>query len=167
MREQITSRSRRADRGGAIRRSRFGLLGLGLGVFALAGVAGCGGDDTTTDDLGTIVGDGSVDTEELEGLAGDALELGARNAAARLAPPHFADAGHPVTGGLSCSADAASDLMSVDVMCVGVTEDGGQAEMSGTMSEIPQELEAVGQIGGRFTGAVDGMQVFQTERLGS
>lgn len=144
-------------------RTRLKKFIVGCGAVALAvGGTACGGDDDiTTDDVQPIITDAAADAE---GVAVEALELAARNAAEQLAPQHFADAGHPISGQLSCSAEAAGSLDSVDVDCTGSTEAGGQAELTGTMDQLPDE--AVVAIDGQFTGTVDGEQVFETDRLG-
>ncbi len=142
-------------------RLKQAVVGLGAVALAVGGTA-CVGDDTTTDDAETVITDAAADAED---VAENAVELAARNAAAQLSTQHFADAGHPITGQLSCTADAAGSLDSVDVECTGTTEAGGQAELTGTMDQLPDE--AVVAIDGQFTGSVDGEQVFETNRLGA
>jgi hypothetical protein len=138
------------------------IVGLGAVALAVGGTACGGDDDVTTDDVETAITDAAADAED---VAEDALELAAQTAAAQLAAQNFAAAGHPISGQLSCTADAAGSLQSVDVNCTGTTEAGGQAELTGTMDQLPDE--AVVAIDGQFTGTVDGEQVFETNRLGA
>jgi hypothetical protein len=140
--------------------TRFKSLIAGCGALAMAiGGTACTGDDDA--DLETIVTDAAADAED---LAVEALEVAASNAAVQLAPRHFADAGHPISGDLSCSANAAGTLESVDIDCTGTTEAGDQARLTGTMDQLPDEV--ILAIDGQFTGTVDGQQVFETNRLG-
>lgn len=150
------------------------LLGATAMVVALGA---CGGDDDVTDDDVDDAVEGAVEdieegVEDVTGAIGDAIEevgedtveLAARNLASTHAADEFADAGYPIDGGLSCTADATDDLTAVDLECTGATEDGGVASMTGTTTELPGE--SLTELEGDFVGFVDTEEVFRTDALG-
>lgn len=151
--------------------------GAAVGALALvATLAACDGDDDVTDDVDDAIDDAVTDIEEgvddVSGAVGDAIdevgedtvELAARNLASTHGADEFADAGHPIDGGLTCEADATDDLTAVELECAGVTEDGGVASMTGTTTELPGE--SITELEGDFVGFVDTEEIFRTDALG-
>lgn len=144
-----------------------------------ASVSACGGDDATDDAIDDAEGaiDDAADevmdaAEDVTGAVADAIdevgedavEVAARNLASRNAAEEFDDAGYPIDGALSCTADATDDLTAVELDCSGVTEDGGVASMTGTTTELPGA--SVTELEGNFVGFVDNEEVFTTDALG-
>ncbi|HXH58021.1 hypothetical protein [Iamia sp.] len=150
------------------------LLALSLAVgLALSGAA-CGDDDDdageTADSVVDEVEEGAEDAgSEVEEGAEDATtaaaETAARNIASEQGEDEFSSAGEEIDGDLSCEAEAADGADTVDVTCTGTTEDGGEAELIGTTSELPGASAT--ELEGDFTGTVDGDEVFATDRLGA
>lgn len=144
-------------------------------LAAVTLVAGaCADDDVddVTDDVDGALEDIEEGVEDVTGEVADAIEevgedtveLAARNLASTHAADEFADAGHPIDGGLTCTADATDDLTAVDIECTGATEDGGVASMTGTTTELPGE--SVTELEGDFVGFVDTEEIFRTDALG-
>lgn len=137
-------------------------------------------DDATDaiddDDLGADIDDAIDDVEAavedatgavadaIEELGEDTVELAARNLASTNAEEEFSDAGYPIDGGLTCTADATDDLTAVELDCTGTTADGAAASMIGTTTELPGG--SVTELEGEFVGFVDDAEVFRTDALG-
>lgn len=121
--------------------------------------------DTAVDDVEDAVDDaaGAV-ADAIDEVGEDAVELAARNLATVNAAEEFADAGYPIEGELSCTADATDDLTAVELDCSGETEDGGVASVTGSTTELPGE--SVTELEGDFVGFVDSEEVFRTDALG-
>lgn len=142
-------------------------VALAIGWLATAGsvllAAGCSDDtaDSIEDDVETVVTEAA---DAVDDLSEDAVELATRNFVSEQAEEEFDDAGHPIDGELTCTADAASDLTAVEVACSGTTVDGASAELLGTTSELPGV--SITELEGDFVGTVDGDEVLQTDRLG-
>ena len=92
--------------------------------------------------------------------------MAVRNFARVQAEEQFNAAGHEIDDdGLTCTAaigEGGRD--SVDVTCTGTTVDGGEAELTGTTSELPGA--SITELKGSFTATVDGEEVFETDQLG-
>lgn len=148
---------------------------VGAGAIALtitATMTACAGDDDVPEDAEQAVDDLEGDLEDaaadvtdaVEEASEDAVELAVRNLASLHGEDEFEDAGYPVDGGLTCSADATADLTAVEVSCTGATEDGRALSMTGTTAEFPGE--SVTELEGDFVGLVDDEEVFRTDALG-
>lgn len=150
----------------------------------------CGGDDSADDiddDIEDATDDAADDIDEaaddvvddveagiddatgaiadaIDEVGEDAVELTARNLASANAAEEFADAGYPIEGELSCTADASDDLTAVEIECAGETEDGGVASMTGSTTELPGE--SVTELEGDFVGFVDNEEIFRTDAIG-
>jgi len=137
--------------------------------FALALVlsgAACGDDaEETVDDI-QEEGEDAVSTasSEAEEATDSAVETTARNIASEQGAEQFAEADQTIDGDLECEADASGGTDSVEITCTGTTEDGGEAEMTGTTSELPGASAT--ELEGDFTGTVDGEEAFTADRLG-
>lgn len=133
-----------------------------LAVSSLA-AASCSSDSqdsirTDVESAVTQVGDAIDDATD------DATETLARNIATQQGEEQFKNAGHELDGPLTCEATIADGVASVDISCTGTTQDGGAATLTGTTNELPGA--SVVTLDGQFSGAVDGAEVFSTERLG-
>lgn len=95
----------------------------------------------------------------------NAAETLARNVATRQGDQQFKNAGQELAGPLSCEAKIQDGVSKVVINCTGKTKAGGAAVLTGTTSEIPGA--SVVALNGEFIGAVDGKQVFTTQRLGN
>ena len=135
--------------------NRRRLLSVSFAVAALS-LAGCSSEarDAIEDDTRSAVSD----------AARDAAEVTARNLATNQGGEAFADAGHPISGELSCQAVVEGALSEVAVTCTGMTAAGGAAVLSGRTSELPGR--SVVELNGSFVGTVDGAEVFSTDQLG-
>lgn len=138
------------------------LAAAGAVVLAL-GFSACSDDtiESIEDDVQSAVTD-AVDA--VEEVSGDAIETATRLFVTEQAEDEFDAVGHPIEGDLTCTADASEDLTSVEIACSGTTVDGGNAELTGTTSEIPGV--AITEIEGEFVGTVDGEEVLNTDVLG-
>lgn len=138
------------------------LLGLALLAVPLAMVA-CSDDsrDAIEDDSRTAVSE--VD-EVLDDAGQEAVEFAARNLATEQGEEQFNDAGHPIDGKLTCTAELLADADSIVIDCTGTTEAGGVATLIGTTSEIP--AGSLVSLEGEFVGLVDAAEVFTTTSLG-
>jgi hypothetical protein len=96
--------------------------------------------------------------------ARNAVELAARNFASAQGAEAFDAAGYPIDGDLSCTAEVEDGLTEITISCTGTTDDGGEAELSGSTSELPGA--SITELEGTFTGTVEGDEVFSTENLG-
>ncbi len=142
--------------------------------LAVAAFASCSDEDresilTQVDDAADEVEDAGRSAVTEVGEAADdvgrnAAELAARNLAARQGKEEFANADRPLDGRLRCEATASDELDAVEISCTGTTEDGEDATMEGTTSELPGA--SVTELEGTFTGTVAGEQVFEVETLG-
>lgn len=152
-------------------RRRRSASALGAGLALVLSVAACDADDTS-DDVDEVVDDVEERADEISGdvaeaieeVGEDAVELAVRNLARMQAQDEFADAGHPIDGELSCTADASEALDAVEIGCVGETEAGQSASMTGTTTELPGE--SLTELEGEFVGLVDDQEVFRTDALG-
>lgn len=146
-----------------------------LGLTAALGVSACSDDDrdAVSDALNTIVDEaeeaGRTAISEVgdaaQDVTNDAAEAAVRNLATQQGEEQFADAGHPLDGdGLTCEASVDTDASNVSVSCTGTTEDGGIAELTGATDELPGV--SITELGGSFTGTVDGAEVFDVDALG-
>lgn len=133
-------------------------------VLAIS-VGGAACSDDTSDSVEEDVRSAITDAVDVaDEVSEDAVEAAARVFASEQGAQAFDEAGHGLDGDLTCTADASDDLTAVDIDCTGTTQDGGQAELTGTTSELPGL--SVTELDGDFVGTVDGTEVFQTERLG-
>lgn len=96
--------------------------------------------------------------------ANNAAEVLARNIATQQGEEQFKNAGQTLSGPLTCAATIADGVASIDISCTGTTQSGGAATLTGTTNEIPGA--SVVSLDGQFSGAVDGTEVFSTQRLG-
>ena len=94
----------------------------------------------------------------------DAAETIARTLATEQGEEQFQNAGHPIEGKLTCTAETSDDLDAIDIDCTGTTEEGGAVLLTGRTSELPGA--SVVTLDGQFVGTVDGAEVFTTTRLG-
>lgn len=145
---------------------------LAAAVLLLGGAAACSDDDGDDQSAGETV-DSLVDEGEeaastassaIDEGATDAAETAARNLAAEHGEDAFEEAGHPLEDGLECEATATDGNDAIDVSCTGTTEDGAEAELTGTTSELPGASAT--ELEGDFTGTVDGDEAFTTTALG-
>jgi hypothetical protein len=150
--------------------------------LAVVGVVACGDDDDAESleaDVRADITEASEVLEEraseiseaaedvrstVEDIAAEAVELAVRNVAARAGEAEFESAGHPLAGGLDCTASATDGMAAVDIDCTGTTAAGETATLTGTVDAPPGE--SVVELNGSFTGTVDGAEVFTTNRLG-
>jgi hypothetical protein len=102
--------------------------------------------------------------DAIDEAAKDAGEALARNIATQQGEEQFKNAGHELSGPLTCEATVQDGVAKIDISCTGATKDGGAAALTGTTNEIPGA--SVVTLDGDFTGTVDGAEVFTTERLG-
>ena len=125
--------------------------------------AACSSDsrDELEEDARTAISDAS---DAIDEAVRDAAEAAARTIATEQGEEQFRDAGHPIEGKLTCEAEAADGVDSIEISCTGTTEAGGDAVLTGTTSELPGA--SVVTLDGDFTGTVDGEEVFTTTRLG-
>lgn len=146
-------------------------------VLALTGAA-CSDDDGNDQDAGdtaeSVVDEAQEGAEDAASTASsvaeeagtDAAEAAARTIAAEQGEEEFADNDAELEGDLSCEATATGDDTSaIDITCTGTTQDGGEAELTGTTSETPGASAT--ELEGDFTGTVDGTEVFTTDTLGN
>jgi hypothetical protein len=98
------------------------------------------------------------------GAANDAAEALARNIATQQGEEQLKNAGQTLDGPLTCEATVDDGVTKVDISCTGKTSTGGAATLTGSTNEVPGA--SVIELDGQFTGAVDGTEVFTTERLG-
>lgn len=129
------------------------------GALALATITACG--DDVEDDIETVI---TEVTDAIDDAAREATELAARNFATLQAEQEFEKVGHPITGDLSCDADATDGLASIEITCAGETEAGGAARMRGTTDEFPGA--SFNELQGEFVGVVDDTEVFRVVTLG-
>lgn len=134
-------------------------------VLALTGAACGDDDDSVADQIEGTVDDVTDDVEDTaDDAAQAAAETAARNIAAERGDDHFEAAGYDIDGDLTCEADASGGTDAVEITCTGTTEDGEDAELTGTTSETPGASATA--LEGDFTGTVAGDEVFTTDRLG-
>lgn len=134
-------------------------------LFAAAAFAVVGCSEDTQDSIGTDVQNVATDVgEAVDEATNDAAEALARNIATQQGEEQFTDAGHPLDGPLECTATVADGVAQIDIACTGVTQDGGDAMLTGMTSEIPGA--SVVSLEGEFVGTVDGAEVFATDQLG-
>lgn len=113
------------------------------------------------DDAETAISDVGNAIDE---AAQNAAEAIARTLATEQGEEHFRNAGHPIDGKLTCTAETTDGLDSIDIDCTGTTDEGGAALLTGQTSELPGA--SVVTLDGQFLGTVDGAEVFDTSRLG-
>lgn len=146
---------------------RRALLAAPLSLALVLGGAACGDDDDdgADDRIEEEVGDAvSTASSAAEEGVDSAAETVARNLASEHGEDQFEAAGHDIEGDLACEADASGGTDAVEITCTGTTEAGGDAELTGTTSELPGASAT--ELEGDFTGTVDGEEVFTTDRLG-
>jgi hypothetical protein len=147
---------------------------IALCAVAATALLACG-DDTrqdVEDEVRSVASD--VESEvrtavsEVADLADEtarnAAEVAARNVASIQGAEAFETAGYPIDGDLSCTAEVGDGLTEITIDCTGTTEDGGDAELTGSTSELPGA--SITELDGSFIGTVDGDEVFSTENLG-
>ena len=156
-----------------VRRARRRSIAPICAAIALTvSASACAGDDDTSDDLDSAVDDVEAEVEDVgdevadaaDEAGEDAVELAVRNLASLYGQDEFTDAGHPIEGDLTCTADATDALDAVEIGCVGETEAGLSASLTGTTAEFPGE--SLTELEGDFIGSVDGEEVFRTDTLG-
>lgn len=115
--------------------------------------------------VGLLAVVGCSDEDRAE-LLDDATEAAVRNFAAMQGSEQFRNAGHPIDDGdLTCTAEVGEGgLDSVEIECTGTTEDGADAVLSGSTSELPGA--SLTELKGSFTATVGGAEVFETDQLG-
>ncbi|HWM22019.1 MAG TPA: hypothetical protein VNO51_20175 [Ilumatobacteraceae bacterium] len=132
-------------------------------LAAVLTIASCSED--TQDAVESDLESAATEVGEAVGeAANDAGEALARNIATQQGEEQFKNAGHELSGPLTCEATVQDGVAQIDISCTGATKDGGAAELTGTTNEIPGA--SVVTLDGDFTGTVDGEEVFSTERLG-
>ena len=133
-----------------------------LSITAIA-IGGCSSDTrrsiaTDLQTAATAVGSAAADA------ANNASEVLARNIATQQGEEQFRNAGHTLSGPLTCSAKIAEGIAYVAINCTGTTQDGGAALLAGTTDVIPGA--SVVALDGKFIGTVGGKVVFTTAHLG-
>jgi hypothetical protein len=135
----------------------------GLIVAAALTIAGCSSDDRAS--IATDLQTAATDIVNAAGdAANNAAEALARNIATQQGEEQFKNAGQELDGPLTCTAKVQDGVAKIDIDCIGKTKAGGAATLTGTTNEIPGA--SVVSLDGQFTGAVDGTNVFTTQRLG-
>jgi hypothetical protein len=133
-------------------------------LFLSLVVGGCSSDSRSS--LATDLHNAGTDVVEAAGSAtSNAAEALARNVATQQGQQQFRDAGHELSGALTCEATVQGGVAKVDIQCTGTTKTGGAAMLTGTTDEIPGA--SVVALDGDFVGTVDGKQVFTTQHLGA
>jgi hypothetical protein len=145
-----------------IQRFRPAIVRMALAISIVA-VAGCSSDarSAISDDVQTAVTD--VGNAVADGTTA-AAEVAARNLATQQGEEQFKNAGHELSGPLTCEAAVNDGVSKIDVSCTGTTMAGGAAALTGSTAEIPGA--SVVSLDGSFIGTVDGAEVFSTQRLG-
>ena len=145
-----------------LQRFRPTIIGMTLAISVIA-VAGCSSDarSAISTDVQSAVTD--VGNALSEGTTA-AAEIAARNLATQQGEEQFKNAGHELSGPLTCVATVNDGISKIDINCTGTTKAGGAAVLTGATSEIPGA--SVVSLDGSFTGTVDGAEVFTTQRLG-
>jgi hypothetical protein len=128
----------------------------GVIVTAALAIAGCSSDSRSSlaTDLGNAAGQAT----------NSAAEVLARNIATQQGEEQFRNATQELEGPLTCDAKVQDGIAKIDINCTGATKAGGAAVLTGTTSELPGA--SVVSLNGEFTGTVDGIAVFTTQRLG-
>jgi hypothetical protein len=135
----------------------------GLIVAAALTVAGCSSDDRAS--IATDLQTAATDIVNAAGdAANNAAEALARNIATQQGEEQFKNAGQELDGPLTCTAKVQDGVAKIDINCNGTTKGGGAAALTGTTNEVPGA--SVVALDGQFTGTVDGVAVFTTQRLG-
>ena len=145
---------------------------LAAALVLVLTTSACAGDDDTSDDLGAAIDDVEEQVDDISGDVSDAIdeagedavELAARNLARLFGQDEFDDAGHPIDGELTCTADATEGLDAVEIACTGTTEAGEPAALTGTTTELPGA--SLTELDGDFVGTVADEEVFRTTALG-
>lgn len=145
---------------------------LAAALTLLVTASACAGDDDASDDLDAAVDDVEARVDDISGDVSDAIdeagedavEVAARNLARLFGQDEFDDAGHPIDGELTCTADATEALDAVEIACTGTTEAGEPAAMTGTTTELPGA--SLTELEGDFVGTVADAEVFRTSALG-
>ncbi len=143
--------------------ARHRLRPLIVGTLAIASIASaCGVDDgSVEDEIDTAITEASTFIDE---AAREATEFAARNFVAIQGEEEFGDVGHGLVGGLECEADASDSMTSIEITCVGETDEGGAAQLHGTSDEYPGS--SFTELEGEFVGTVDDEEVFRVVTLG-
>jgi hypothetical protein len=132
-------------------------------VAAALAIAGCSSDSRAS--LATDLQSAATDIGNAAGEAADAAaETLARNIATQQGEEQFKNAGQELAGPLTCEAKVQDGVAKIDISCTGTTKAGGVASLAGATNELPGA--SVVSLNGQFTGTVDGIAVFTTERLG-
>ena len=103
-------------------------------------------------------------TSDVQNATNSAAESVARNIATQQGEEQFKNAQQELAGPLTCEAAVKADAANIEISCTGSTKAGGAATLVGTTSELPGA--SVVSLSGSFVGAVDGQEVFNTQRLG-
>ena len=101
---------------------------------------------------------------DVQNATNAAAESVARNVATQQGEEQFKNAQHELAGPLICKATVQKNAAKIDVTCSGTTKVGKAATLRGTTNELPGS--SVVSLNGSFVGSVDGVEVFNTERLG-
>lgn len=113
-----------------------------------------------------LIGCSDSNKEAAKDVGQDAARAVVRNAAALGGAAAFSRNGVNVEGTLDCKADTPIDGGTAwKVTCTGKTEDGRSLEMKGDVPTDQQPSDA--KLTGKFTGTVDGKQVFEATCLGT
>jgi hypothetical protein len=162
-------------------RTRSRLLAVPFAAALLFGSAACSDDDQdaideTIDDVRADADETMDDLQEgaedirsdvsdaIDEGTQDAVELAARNLAARQGADEFDSNGIDVDGDLDCEATAAGDNTNLEVMCTGTSTEGQDLAIEGTTTEMPGA--SLTELEGTFTGTADGEEVFSVDTLG-
>ena len=133
-------------------------------VVVALGASSC--SDKTKDSASSNVQSAVSDAKDAAAnVLDNATVTAVRNFATQQGEEQFANARNPLdASGLSCKATMVDGVAHVTVSCTGTTKDRKAASLKGETSEIPGA--SITELDGKFTGAVDGNDVFVTEKLG-
>jgi outer membrane murein-binding lipoprotein Lpp len=132
-------------------------------VVAALTIVGCSSEDRSS--IATDLQTAATDIANAAGeVTDDVAEALARTIATQQGEEQFKNAGEELDGPLTCEATVQDDAANIAISCTGTTKGGGAATLTGTTNEIPGA--SVVSLDGDFTGAVDGTEVFTTQRLG-
>ena len=135
-----------------------------LGIAAAVSVlASCSSDtrQSIKTDVQSAVTDISAAIDKGTNNAAEAL---ARTIATQQGAEQFKNAKQELSGPLTCEAKIQDGASKIAINCTGTTKAGGAAVLTGATNEIPGA--SVVSLDGQFTGTVNGVQVFSTQRLG-
>ncbi len=141
---------------------RFATIVAALALPIAASACSSETRDSASSDVESAVSDAQ---DAASNVLDNATETAVRNIATQQGEEQFANAQNPLDdSGLTCEAKMADGVAHVTVSCTGATKDGKAATLTGETSEVPGA--SVTELEGKFSGAVDGTEVFTTDKLG-